>query len=74
MDGSEYSRVVGVYVAFGEGLEGMTTLVITQHPNGSVTAAPADYPELIGLLIPETLENVRRLHELADAERRRKTA
>lgn len=74
MDGCEESRVIGLYIALGDGLEGMATLVVTQHPNGSVTAAPADHPEMIGLLIPETLENIERLHALAEVERRSRVA
>lgn len=74
MDGCQQSRAIGLYVAFGQGLEDMATLVVTMHPNGSITAAPADFPELLSLLIPETVENIKRLHELADVHRVKRTA
>ena len=74
MDGCEQSRVNGLYNELGDGLEGMATLVVTQHPNGSITAAPCDHPEMIGLLTPETMENIERLHALAEIERRSRVA
>ena len=68
------TRVVGIYIALGEALEAMTTLIVHRHPGGTVTVSPADTPELICPLIPETARNLEIMHALAEVERRRKAS
>lgn len=74
MDGCQHSRIVGFYITLGDGLEDMEALIVTQHPNGVVTAAPCNDPGLMALLVPNSHENMKRLHELAETERKRRVA
>lgn len=66
------SRILGFYVVLGDDMAAIETLVIAQHPNGTITAHPQGCPEVVVPMIPGTLENVRRMHDVANFERWRK--
>lgn len=74
MDDLPVSRVEAIYVVLGEDLAAVETLLISRHPNGSITASPKDCPEIVFPITPDPLENVRRMHHIATIERDRKMA